>query len=60
MLAVGILFSLVLAFVLTIAVVRRWIEPACPTCEAKSWESAPALSCRRCGWSNLPRESVAA
>lgn len=60
MLVITILLSLLLAFLLAIAAVRRWIEPACPTCDAKSWESAPALCCRRCGWSNRPQEPVTA
>lgn len=44
-----VVFSIIVVF----ALLRRVIEPACPSCSAKAWRaSAGPLNCEKCGWSN--------
>ena len=48
------LIALALALLLALDALRRVVDPACPSCAAKRWSSAPGiLSCTRCGWSNV-------
>ena len=46
--------ALTLTLLLVLTVLRHLLEPACPSCTAKSWTSDPRhLHCAQCGWSNV-------
>lgn len=46
--------ALTLTLLLVLTVLRHILEPACPSCTAKSWTSDPKhLCCAECGWSNV-------
>lgn len=45
--------ALTLTLLLVLTVLRHILEPACPSCTAKSWTDDPKfLCCAECGWSN--------
>lgn len=46
--------AILLSLLLGLSFLRRVVEPACPSCAAKSWTPNPsALHCAECGWSNV-------
>ena len=46
--------ALLLTLLMGLSFLRRVVEPACPSCAAKSWTPVPnALHCAECGWSNV-------
>ena len=48
-----LIVALLMSLMLALGLLRRVVEPACPSCEAKSWIPSPnALHCAHCGWSN--------
>jgi hypothetical protein len=56
-----VFLALTLTLMAALSVARRLVEPACPSCTAKSWNDQPAvLQCTRCGWSNVALVPVSA
>jgi hypothetical protein len=49
------LVLLVAAMLAAATLLRRHIEPTCPGCQARSWNTAPSImACAACGWATGP------
>ncbi|HEX6924192.1 MAG TPA: hypothetical protein VF167_02095 [Longimicrobiaceae bacterium] len=49
--------ALTAAFLLTLELARRGLEPECPSCHGKRWEAlSTRLHCLRCGWNGAGEE----
>lgn len=49
-----------LSLLLVLSILRRAVDPACPSCDAKSWSAhSTVLHCTHCGWTNVATASPA-